>query len=294
MRISLSTGSLYIYPLRWTFSLAKRAGFDGLELVIGPEVDVRGAAYVAKLVQEFQLPVLTVHPPLYGYPGWDKINLSYAPYMEKAIALTEAVGADLMVVHTPRISRVDQGIGKEFVEQVVRSRNSIHRRGPKLGLENSAKFKPSDDHYIFRKLSDLRSFADQHDFALTLDTAHLGTFELDLLSSLDFFEGRVANIHLSDLRDVPHWLLRQPRLHSYVRQHQFPGAGTLPLREFLRELHLRGYDGTITYELSPLAVDALTPWRVEKKLRRAVSFVRHALHQSPSPVSSLDVIPTWG
>jgi hypothetical protein len=40
---------------------------------------------------------------------------------------------------------------------------------------------------------------------------------------------------------------------------------------------MRGFDGTITYELSPLAVDALTPWRVEKKLKEAVAFVRDAI-----------------
>lgn len=277
MLISLSTGSLYLYPLRWTFSLAKRAGFDGVELVIGPEVDWRGAEYVKKLSDEFQLPVLTVHPPLYGYRGWKDINLTYAPYMEKAIALTEAVGARLMVVHSPRAERYEEGTGKEFVQQVVASRNALNGHGPKLGFENSAKFIQSDNHYILRALPELRDFAEKHDFAMTLDTSHLGTFELDLMDSLEFFDGRVANVHLSDLREVPHWLMNQPRLHSYYRQHQFPGAGTLPLRELLRALKQRGYQGPITYELSPLAINALTPWRVEKKLRAAVEFVKKAL-----------------
>ncbi len=277
MLVSLSTGSLYIYPLRWTLGLAKRAGFDGVELVVGPEVDWRGADYIKKLSQEFQLPVLTVHPPLYGYLGWDEINITYAPYMEKAFALTQAVGAKLMVVHAPRAYHIGDEIGSAFVQQVVAARQSVNGSGPKLGVENSARFSGRDEKYILRDLPELRAFADKHDFAMTLDTAHVGTFDLDLLSSLEFFDGRVANVHLSDLREVPHWLMNQPRLHSYYRQHQFPGTGTLPLREFLLELKLRGYDGTITYELSPLAVNALTPWRVERKLRAAVEFVRDAL-----------------
>jgi sugar phosphate isomerase/epimerase len=277
MRISLSTGSLYIYPLRWTFSLAKRAGFDGIELVIGPEVDWRGAGYINRLSNEFQLPVLTVHPPLYGYRGWNHINVTYAPYMDKALALTQEVGAGLMVVHTPRAFQCEQGRGKEFVEQVAASRGAINGHGTKLGLENGAKFNGRDDDYILRRLPELRAFVEKHDVAMTLDTAHLGTFDLDLLDSLDFFDGRVANVHLSDLRTVPHWLMNQPRLHSYYRQHQFPGTGTLPLDRFLRELRVRGYDGVITYELSPLAVQALTPWRVERRLREAVRFVRIAI-----------------
>lgn len=277
MLVSLSTGSLYFYPLRWTFSLAKRAGFDGVELVIGPEVDWRGPAYIKQLSQEFQLPVLTVHPPLYGYRGWNDINITYAPYVEKALALTEAVGARLMVVHPPRAYSGERGVGKEFVERVIAARGALNCQGPKLGIENGAKFTNRDDHYILRGLPELREFAEKHDFAMTLDTAHVGTFELDLLDSLKFFDGRVANVHLSDLRVVPHWLMNQPRLHSFYRQHQFPGTGTLPLRELLRDLKQRGYKGTVTYELSPLAVKALTPWRVEKKLREAVEFVKKAL-----------------
>lgn len=277
MRVSLSTGSLYIYPLRWTFGLAKRAGFDGLELVISPEVEWRGADYIRKLVQEFQLPVLTVHPPLYSYPGWQALNDTYAPVMEKAVALTESVGAELMVVHTPRARAYDDELGKGFVDKVVQARNEINGSGLKLGIENGARFSERDDRYILRALPELREFADKHNLAMTLDTAHIGTCELDLLDSLQWFDGRVGNVHLSDLREVPHLIRSQPRLHSYFRQHQFPGTGLLPLPQFLRELQRRNYQGVITYELSPLVVNALTPWRVEERLRAAVEFVRKAL-----------------
>ena len=274
MKISLSTGSLYLYPLRWTFGLAKRAGFDGIELVISPEVEWRGVEYIKKLAQEFQLAVLTVHPPLYSYPGWRDLNESYAPIMEKAMALTEGVGAQLMVVHTPRARAYDDAVGKTFVDKVVQARNALNGGSLKLGLENGTKYPGRDERYILRALPELREFAERHNLALTLDTAHLGASELDLLDSLQWFDGRVANVHLSDLRAVPHWIHSQPRLHSYFRQHQFPGVGLLPLPRFLRELERRGYDGIITYELSPLAINALTPWRVEAKLRAAVEFVK--------------------
>lgn len=277
MQLSLSTGSLYIYPLRWTFGLAKRAGFDGVELVISPEVDWRGADYIKNLSREFQLPVLTVHPPLYAYRGWDSVNDSYAPIMEKAVALTTSVDAKLMVVHTPRARAYTDELGKAFVQQVVSARNSINGSGLQLGLENGAKFSARDDLYILRQLPELREFADKHNLAMTLDTAHIGTCELDLLDSLQWFDGRVANVHLSDLREVPHWIRSQPRLHSYFRQHQFPGTGLLPLPQFLRELSKRNYQGVITYELSPLVVNALTPWRVEQKLRAAVEFVKKSI-----------------
>lgn len=278
MRVSLSTGSLYIYPLRWTFGLAKRAGFDGLELVISPEAEWRGADSIQKLSREFQLPVLTVHPPLYSYRGWENINDTYTPILDKAIAFTSAVGAELMVVHTPRARAYGDEIGRAFVNKVAAARNAVSGRGLLLGVENGAKFSARDDNYILRALPELREFADKQNLAMTLDTAHIGTCELDLLDSLKWFDGRVANVHLSDMREVPHWIRNQPRLHSYFRQHQFPGTGLLPLPDFLRELQARNYHGVITYELSPLAVKALTPWRVEQKLREAVQFVRQTFN----------------
>lgn len=277
MKVSLSTGSLYVYPLRQIFRLAKRAGFDGVELVIGPEVDWRGAGYVKRLSQEFNLSVFTVHPPLYGFPGWSQINETYEPYVDRALAITQAVGAELMVVHTPRARSYRDVTGGGFVNKVVQTRRASNGCGPRLALENGSRFREADHGYILRSLAELREFADAHDFPLTLDTAHVGTWDLDLLDSLNFFDGRIANVHFSDLREPPDWIMRQPRLHSYFRQHQFPGSGRLPLVECLRELQRRGYRGPITYELSPVALEFWAPWRVERHLRECLKFVRDAL-----------------
>lgn len=279
MQVSLSTGSLYIYPLRKVFELAQRASFDGVELVIGPEVDWRGPDYVKRLSDEYRLPVLTVHPPLYGFPGWNRINETYEPYLDRALAFTQQVGAQLVVVHMPRAMSFHDEIGSGFVNKLVTTRRSSNGAAPRLAIENGSKFREFDHQYILRDLPDLREFADTHDFPMTLDTAHVGTWDLDLLDSLNYFDGRVANVHLSDLRQVPPWILNQPRLHSYFRQHQFPGTGVLPLNDFLGELQRRGYDGPITYELSPIALEFWAPWRVEQHLRECVGFVHNAIRE---------------
>ncbi len=276
MKVSLSTACLYLYPLRKTFELAKRAGFDGIELVIGPEVEWRGGDYIRRLSNEYALPILTVHPPLFAFPGWSKIHLTIEPYFEKAMRITRAVGAPLMVLHMPRAETFDDPIGRGFVRKLVSTRERLDGTGPRLALENSSKFRERDARYILRTLPDLRGFADAHDFPMTLDTAHVGTWDLDLISSLDYFEGRLANVHFSDLSEVPGWVMNLPKLHSYLRQHQMPGSGMLPLEEFLRELALRGYRGPITYELSPVALKFWSPQRVAEKLRECVDFVHNA------------------
>ncbi len=277
MQISLSTASLYIYPLRKTFELARRAGFDGVELVIGPEVEWRGAGYVRRLSQEYSLPILTVHPPLLGFPGWNKIQTSIEPYFDKAVQITRGVGAPLLVLHMPRAKSVDDRIGRGFIHTVVSARERMNGDGPKLALENPSKYSEQDTDYILRSLPELRGFADAHDFPMTLDTVHLGTWNLDLVGSLDYFDGRLMNVHFSDLRKGSGGTADRLHLRAYFRQHQIPGTGHLPLKEFLRALKSRGYDGPITYELSPLPLQLWSPHRVEEKLRECVEFVQAAI-----------------
>ncbi len=257
--------------------MARRAGFEGVELVIGPEVEWRGGAYVRRLSHEYNLPILTVHPPLFGFPGWKRIQTSIEPYFDKAVQITRAVGAPLLVLHMPRARRVDDRIGSGFIHTVVSAHERMNGNGPKLALENPSRYSKQDEAYIWRALPELRGFADAHDFSMTLDTVHLGTWNLDLVGSLDYFDGRLMNVHFSDLREGSIGVLQHTHWQSYFRQHQIPGTGRLPLKEFLRALKARGYDGPITYELSPLALQFWSPRRVEEKLHACVEFVREAI-----------------
>ncbi len=274
MQVSLSTASLYLYPLRKTFALARRAGFDGIELVIGPEVEWRGPQYIRRLSSEYGLPILTVHPPLFGLPGWRGINASIEPYFDKALAIARGVGAPVLVVHLPHARRLDDAVGKPFLDKLIPARRNLDGTGPKFALENSSAPVGRDKGFILRSLPELRRFADAYDLALTMDTAHLGTWNLDLVRSIDYFDGRLANVHLSDLHDVPGWVMKRRWLHSYFRQHQLPGTGRLPLAAFVRELDARGYRGPVTYELSPWSLQIWSPSRVEQNLRRCAEFVR--------------------
>ncbi len=274
MLVSLSTASLYVYPLRRTFSLAKRSGFDGVELVIGPEVEWRGPEYVRQLSREFSLPVLSVHPPLFGFPGWRRVQTSIAPYLGKAVEITRRVDAPILVLHMPHAPTLDEGIGQRFVAGITGSSRQLNGSGPRFAVENGPLVRPRDAEYVLRRLPDLRAFADEHNFPMTLDTAHVGTWGLDLLDALDYFEDRLVNVHFSDLREVSFIVRRRPFLHSYLTQHQLPGAGHLPLGDFVRALNERRYAGPITFELSPLSLQLWSPRKVEENLRACVEFVR--------------------
>lgn len=277
MKISLSTACLYVYPLRWIFSIASRSGIDGVELVISPEVQMRGGSYARKLAQEFGLEIFSVHPPLFEYPGWSSVHTSIAPYLDRALQTVGDSGAPMLVIHMPKARETQSGVGRAFVDRIVSERRNLDGTGPRITLENRPRFRPRDAGLILTAPDDLRNFADAHDFPLTLDTAHIGTWDLDLVKSYNYFRGRLSNVHLSDLRDVSPRVERTAVLHSYVKQHQFPGTGKLSLREFLALLARENYPGPITFELSPTVLGIWNPRLVERKLKECVGFVRSAL-----------------
>lgn len=268
---------MYIYPLRWIFAIAHRVGVDGVELVISPEVEWRGGAYARRLAKEYALEIFSVHPPLFQYPGWRGSFVNIAPFLRRALRVTQDTSAPVLVLHMPRARDAQTGVGRKFIESVVSTRMRMDGTGPRLSLENRAYFSVRNNGLILSTPQELRAFADAHDFTMTLDTAHVGTWNIDLLDAYASFSGRLANVHLSDLRDVSPQVERRPGLHSYVKQHQLPGTGKMPLCNLLRALARDGYAGPVTLELSPFALGIWNPRAAERKLKEAVEFVRNAI-----------------
>ncbi len=267
--LSFSTGTLYHFPLDTTFRLVRQAGFDGVELVLGPEVIVRGAGHVRRLSRKYALPVLSVHPPIVPYPGQGHP----ARLLPQLIPLAEQVDCDLIVLHTPKTESVDDPRWQEFVAAVLRERAGT---GIRVSLENGGIFRDGDKRYVLHDSHRLRAFADRHDLPLTFDTSHAGTGDRDLIESYEAVCGRVVNVHLSDLAHhplFPDW----PPLYTFFRHHQLPGEGILPLAEFVRVLVASDYSGPLTLEVSPVALKAWSPSRVREGLAKVIASVRRML-----------------
>jgi sugar phosphate isomerase/epimerase len=266
LRLSFSTGTLYHLPLRTTFSLAHGAGFQGVELVLGPEVGLRGAAYVHRLSQEYSLPVLSVHPPIVPYPGRRRVGRT----LPRLLSVAEQVDCDLVVLHTPKTTAPEEAPWTEFLQALSQPRSDVEAR---ISLENAAIFRQSDVDYVLHDVRRLRVFADRYDLPLTFDTSHAGTTDYGLLDAYAICAERVVNVHFSDLglRQVfPSWSL----LHTFFLHHQMPGDGVLPLAEFVRRLVRSGYSGILTLEVSPAAVRAWSLAGIREGLSRAVKWVR--------------------
>ncbi len=275
LRIGLSTASLYLYPLRHVFAVAKDIGFEGLELALNPEVLIRGSSYVRGLSQEYGLPILSLHPPMIRIRRWRE----HHRLLPQMVPLARQLGCQFIIIHAPKALNLTEGLGRQYSEAVEACVKELGHLSPKLSLENQAVFQARDRRYVLSDPTNLRRFADEYDLVLTLDTAHAASFPYDLLEAYQVFASRLGNIHLSDFRSglsIPAWF----NMHSYFKHHQVPGDGDLPLLELIHRLKADSYEGLITLEISPVALKAWRPRRARENLIRCLDFVKGALESA--------------
>jgi sugar phosphate isomerase/epimerase len=268
-RILFSTGALYLHPLRAAFELASAAGCDGVELDVSPASLVRSPRAIARLAAASGMPVAAVHPPLFPLPGWKNERQA----LPRLIDLALATGARTIVIHPPKVMRLESTRAGAFAARLTEARRRLEGTGTQVTIENPGFFRRRDHLYAFWRLPALRRLAEQCGVGITLDTTHAGSSPFPLMESYGIVRGRLAHIHLSDLCRPPRWLDR-PWLYSYVKHHQLPGAGDLPLELFVRAALRDGFRGDITLELSPTSLEIWSLARAREHLADAVAAVR--------------------
>jgi len=268
VKLSLSTGTLYLYPLRTVMRWARETGFDGVELNINPEAIVRGGRALRNMAEEEGTRILTVHPCLMPIPGWQEPHGGLA----HTIALAQGAGASLVVLHVPHSESMGEGQGRAFRARIEEWMPRLAGSGLRLAVENKAIRNEAELRYALAPLHKLRAFADQYDLPLVLDTCHAGSAGEDLLGALRLFDGRLANVHLSDMgRPLP---VPLPSVRRSLQEHRFPGAGLLPLEAFLQRLGSSTFAGPLTLEVNPAAMRFWWPPAARRRLVRAARWMR--------------------
>ena len=271
--IALSTGSLYSYGTARVFDLAARAGFDGVEVLVDHRWDTRQPDYLRRLSAEFELPIVAVHNPFVsGVGGWPDDQLGR---LRHTVRVAQEVEAPLVVAHLPsRLHAVTLQLHAQHPHR-VRLPIPIPRREPyyhlvagrvaaleeetgvTLAIENmpARRFLGlTFNNYWFNSPAQLERFPH-----ITLDTTHLGTWGLNPIVVYQRLRGRVSHVHLSNYDG---------------REHRSPPDGRLPLGPFLETLARDGYQGAVTVESDPGALDADDEQACLAALRRARSFCR--------------------
>lgn len=257
--------------------MASRAGFDGIELAMGLEAALRGPAAISDLAAAHDLRVWSVHPPLFTLPGW-----SDDAHTTRIVDFASRVGAAVVVQHTPHTTDLDSSEGVAWRRAVDAARRRASDLGIALALENRAIFRGDQRTHVLADPESLYRFAEEHDYSLTLDTAHAASWPWDIMEVYDLFSDRLVNLHLSDFKSLPAWL-DWPVLHTYIKHHQLPGSGYLPLRELMNRTRTDGYAGLVTLELSPVALHAWWPASLQTNLSTSVDFARDGLAPASLP-----------
>ncbi len=261
MKLSFSTASFYHLPLRFTLDVARGLGFDGVELVVGPEYLLRGQRAIQELCRAQAVKPLSLHPPLLRLPGWPT---NHTRSIARTVAEARAFGCEVAVIHA---SDAWQEGNRRWREYAAAMKAALETPGSPLtiAVEISQFTRRTRRQAMDDVDSVLRFVEDQgQQVGVTLDTAHTGANGDDLLALYAKLRMRLRNIHLSD------WIIRAGK----HRTHLAPGEGALPLAEFLGALARDGYAGLVTLEVSPYHLRAWGLRQGRARLAESLAYVR--------------------
>ncbi|MHB8780262.1 MAG: sugar phosphate isomerase/epimerase family protein [Candidatus Geothermincolia bacterium] len=250
-RFILSTASLYYYPLPLVFELATEAGFSGVELMVTRRLETQDEETVSELARRW-LPVQGVHGPflLANKSVWG----DYREKIRRSISMARALDTDTVVVHLPYFWHPG------YARWMRNELNEEGRRaGVKLAVENAIhlKLKRRWNFSYYNSVEALRQF--DH---ITMDTSHFAITRVDIITAWEALRDKVAHVHLSDN-------------HGHgLDDHALPDTGSLPLDRFLTRLSEDGYEGSISLELNPRALESEKPERVLGHLQRSLEYCR--------------------
>ncbi len=264
MKLSFSTASFYHLPLRFTLGVARDLGFDGVELVIGPEYVLRGQQRVQALFSKMGATPLSLHPPLLRVPGWPS---SATGNIIAAVGAARALGCEVVVIHATDAWQEGNRRWRAYA-QAMQAALALPGAPITVAVEISQFTQRRRREAMDDVDTVLRFVEDQGEqVGITLDTAHTGANGDDLLALYAKLRPHLRNIHLSD------WVIRGGK----HRTHLVPGEGALPLAEFLGALARDNYAGLVTLEVSPYHLHAWSLRQGRERLAESLGYVRTQL-----------------
>jgi sugar phosphate isomerase/epimerase len=234
MQISLSTGTLFTFPLRKAFVMAAEVGFDGMEVIINQDFQKVNCRTLLAELNEI-LPVLSIHAPFMPLDGWG----TPADSLKRSVELAAGTGIPLVNFHPPSWAGFEVGFWR-WIYRINDFQEEIGRGEVLVTIENmpwTGKFKTNQ--YILSRTEKMIEFINERNLYQTFDCTHMGSGKANFINDfyLYYETGRIRNIHFSD--------------YGHGREHLLPGHGILPLTRFLNHLRSTEYRDSVTLELSP-------------------------------------------
>ena len=250
--IALSTASVYPESTAAGFELAARLGYDGVEVMVGPDPISQDVTALAKLGEYHQIPIVSIHAPtllitqrVWGTDPWAKLD--------RSAEAARTLGAEVVVVHPPFRWQREYAAG--FVDGVAQRQ---HQTGISFAIENMYPWRAA--------VAGVQAYApgwDPRDFPysdVTLDLSHAATAGVSSLEMAKDLGDRLRHLHLGDGSG------------SMKDEHLVPGRGSQPCGQVLELLAQRGFDGAIVVEINTRRASGRT--EREAALAESLAFAR--------------------
>jgi len=229
-KVGLSTSSVYPETTSSGFELARRLGYDGVEVMVGIDPVAADIDAVEKLRDYHGIPVLAVHAPcllitqrVWGADPWAKL--------ERSAEAARRLDADVVVVHPP--FRWQRDYARGFVDGI---RRLTETTGVLFAVENM---------YPWRTpAGELKAYVPgwdptELDYAdLTLDLSHASTAGQQSLDLARSWGDRLRHVHLTDGKG------------SAKDEHLVPGHGDQQAGALLEHLASTGFSGHVVLEIN--------------------------------------------
>ena len=265
-KVGLSTSSVYPETTSSGFELARRLGYDGVEVMVGIDPVAADIDAVEKLRDYHQVPVLAIHSPcllitqrVWGTDPWAKL--------ERSAEAAERLDADVVVVHPP--FRWQRDYARGFVEGV---RRLADETGILFCVENMYPWRTPG--------GELKAYVPgwdptELDYAdLTLDFSHASTANQQSLDLARSWGSRLRHIHLTD------------GVGSVKDEHLVPGRGDQQAGRVLQYLAETDFTGHVVLEINSRK-SGTRPQR-EADLAESLAFARLHLAAPVLPSYAVD------
>jgi sugar phosphate isomerase/epimerase len=263
-KVALSTSSVYPESLAAAFEIARRLGYDGVELMVFTDPVSQDADAVRALSDYYGVPILSVHAPcllvtqrVWSTDPWEKLRRSQDA--------AERLGASAVVVHPP--FRWQREYARDFEIGLAQMRDETD---VVFTVENMYPWRARNREWAaYLPDWDPRN---QDYPQVTLDLSHTSVSGTSALTMAADLGDRLAHVHLADGSGLAR------------DEHLVPGRGTQQCAEVLEGLAQRGFSGTIVVEVSTRK--AANRAEREADLAEALAFARLHLAAplaSPSP-----------
>ena len=245
--ILLSTDSLPNYWLDLIFSMAKNAGFDGIDLAMRKWFDAWDEEYVQKLSSEYEMPIYAVQTSA-------KLNQKE---LDKALDICQATNCDTICINAPKITDFK---AYDFISGNLKNykENNSDIHFTIINPKDSKLFALPIPEYRFSNIIDI---VKKYDCYVWLDISNIDVdlFESEFTLKIDDYAPYISVIYFSDKTKNWKW-------------HLIPWEWNLDLTTFLKRLNKSWYTRPISVKIDFKPTELANKEKLTKQLKKVKSF----------------------